>query len=397
MSRLVLATADLDFEQRIRSAFNGESNGELQRWDDTDVLVGGADDSIERLLGSDSQVLVFGPDVPLDDALLMARRLDRGHSDVSVIISGEATPELLERALHAGVRGILAPKASDRDVRREFQRAAAVAEERRSTRLPPASATGPASKVIAVIAPKGGSGKTLLASNLAVGLAQHHPGEVVLVDLDLQFGDITNALSLTPTHGMGDVAAATGPLDATTLKVFLTQRRDDLFVLCAPDAPAQGEEVVPERVEEAIALLASDFRFVVIDTSAGLMEHTLSALEMSTDLVMVCDLAVASVRGMRKVMTALDQLGMTKQRRHFVLNRADSSVGLNSSEVTATLGRKIDVQVSSARAVPLSMNQGVPIIEAAPRTAVARQLQELTELFAEVPAQHHRLMRRRRA
>jgi pilus assembly protein CpaE len=182
-------------------------------------------------------------------------------------------------------------------------------------------------------------------------------------------------------------------LDAATVKVFLTPHGDDLFVLCAPENPAQGEQVTPERVEQAIRLLSREFRFIVVDTAAGLTEHTLSALELSTDFVLVCDLAVASVRGLRKVLGALDQLDMNSQRRHVVLNRADSNVGLNVAEVASTIGRNIDVRVSSARAVPLSMNQGVPIVEAAPRSPVAKQLNELAGRFAEMPA--HKKGRRR--
>jgi len=386
MSRVVLATSDLAFEQRVRSAFNGELNGELQRWLDADVLVSDPHGSAQHLLSLESDVVVFGPDVDPDDALGVAREFDRTHPEVSVIMVAEATPRLLEQALHAGVRGILAPEATDAALRSEFMTAAAVAQDRRAAR-PPAAALVPSrpSSVITVIAPKGGSGKTLLASNLAVELARVHPGEVVLVDLDLQFGDITNALSLMPSHGMGDLVDTVGDLDAATVKVFLTRRGDDLFVLCAPDDPAQGEVVTPERVEQALRLLAGEFRYIVVDTAAGLTEHTLSALELSTDFVLVCDLAVASVRGLRKVMGALDQLEMTKQRRHVVLNRADSNVGLNVAEVASTIGCKIDVKVSSARAVPLSMNQGVPIVEAAPRSPVAKQLTELTSLFADVP------------
>jgi pilus assembly protein CpaE len=388
MNRVVLATADAGFEERVRNAFNSKLNGELKRWLDADVLVGDPKLTTQELLRFDSELVVFGPDIDANDALMIAKQFDLHHPEVSVLLVAESTPQLLEQALRAGVRGILAPEASDADLRREFMAAAAVARERRA-RIPTAPAAGERSKpgsVITVLAPKGGSGKTLLSSNLAVTLAAAFPGEVALVDLDLQFGDITNALGLVPTHSMGDLAQSVGDIDAATVKVFLTPRGDNLFVLCAPDNPAQGERITPERVEQAIGHLAREFRFVIIDTAAGLSEHTLSALELSTDFVLVCDLAVASVRGLRKVLGALDQLEMSKQRRHVVLNRADSNVGLNTAEVASTIGRSIDVKVSSARSVPLSMNQGVPIVEAAPRSPVAKQMHELAGLFAELPA-----------
>ena len=395
MNKYLLATDSLEFEQRVRAAFSGKLNGQLERWSDDDLHVGGTERSLAALASLGSQVVVFGPDVPIEDALVAARRIDKEQPEISVVITIDPTPELWEQALHAGVRGILAPDASDKELRAELERAAASASDRKA-RIPPAPADGASvpGKVITVLAPKGGSGKTLLATNLAVGLAQHHPGQVVLVDLDLQFGDVTNALSLTPNHGIADAARATGPLDAGTVKVFLTPRGDDLYVLCAPDEPAQGEEISAERVEEAIRILSLDFRYVVVDTAAGLSEYTLSAIEHSTDLVFICDLAVASVRGLRKVLNALDRLEISKPTRHMVLNRADSKVGLHPNEVTSTLGGKIHIKLPSSRTAPLSMNQGQPVLESAPKSSIAKQLQEVVGRFTEVPAHQKRRLKR---
>lgn len=391
MSSYLLATESLEFEQKVRAAFSGELNGQLERWSDDDLQVGEPERSLAAIDRLGANVVVFGPDVRAEEALLAARRLDREHPEVSVLLVTEPSPELWEHALHAGVRGILAPDASDKELRAELERAAVIAADR-STRIRSGSVGGSSEpgNVITILAPKGGSGKTLLATNLAVGLAKHFPGQVVLVDLDLQFGDITDALGLAPKHGIADAVQAPGVLDAASVKVFLTPRGDDLYVLCAPDEPAHGEEITSERIEEALGLLSGDFRFVVVDTAAGLSEYTLSAVERSTDLLFICDLAVASVRGLRKVLDALDRLDMTNQTRHVVLNRADSRVGLNPNEVTSTLGGKIHVKLPSSRSVPLSMNQGTPVLESAPRSPTSKQLHEVIRLFADIPAPSHR-------
>ena len=240
-----------------------------------------------------------------------------------------------------------------------------------------ASALG---RIITVAAPKGGTGKTALATNLAVGLAASAQ-RVVLVDLDLQFGDVADALQLRPESSIADLHHA-GNLSTTSLKALLVKRGENLFALAAPANPADGEEITASDVEEILLVLAGEFDAVVVDTSAGLTEATLSAIETSSDLLLVCDLSVSSVRGLRKVVDTLDRLEIVKPKRHFILNRADSRVGVTVDDASAVVGMPVAVAIPSARDVPLSMNQGVPVIEAAPRTQVARRYLEAAALFA---------------
>jgi pilus assembly protein CpaE len=118
-----------------------------------------------------------------------------------------------------------------------------------------------------------------------------------------------------------------------------------------------------------------------VDTAAGLDEHTLGAIEQSTDLVFVCAMDVASVRSLRKEIDALDQLGMTAARRHLVVNRADARVGLEVGDVQAVLGMGIDAAVPESRSIPLSLNAGTPIVAQEPRSPAARALQQLAGRF----------------
>ncbi len=376
--RILLSTPNAAYEQRLRQAFGDSLNGELQ-WVrdavDTESLIGQA-------MSVDAGVLALGPDFDVDEALSIASALDRQRPDVSVVLVAKATPRLYQQALRAGVRDVLAPDALDAEVREVFERAMEIATDRRSV-LRSRDATGGTGKVIAVLSPKGGTGKTTVITNLAVGLAQAAPGKVVLVDLDLQFGDAVSGLGLVPEHTMADAARAVKGLDAMTLKVFLTPHSSDLYTLCAPELPAQGEEVTAEQVSQVLHLLASEFDYVVVDTSAGLGEHALAAADCATDLVLVCSMDVPSVRGLQKELTALDQLGMTHQSRHFVLNRADSRVGLDVSDIEAAVGMAVDVALPSTRTIPLSVNHATPAIIAEPRSPIAGKLRELAARFTD--------------
>jgi pilus assembly protein CpaE len=388
---ILLASTSPTFEKRVRQAFDGNLNGDLRRADGAspEALVADAPD--------DLQLVAVGPDIPMDNAIGLAKAFDAMRPDVSVLFVASATPEMFAAAMQVGVRDVIAPEADDEELRLAFDRAIASSTQRQS-QAPPADShqpQRPLGRVVTVISPKGGAGKTTIATNLAVLLASAHPGEVVLADFDLQFGDVTDALGLSPTHSIADAARAPGRLDATTIKVFLTPRQSDLFVLCAPGSPAEGEEVHADPAGEMLQLLASEFPYVVVDTPAGLTEHTLAAIEQSTDLVLVCDLSRSSVRSTRRVIEALDAVGLVGPQRHLVLNRAGTKVGIADAEVAASLGMRIDVGVPSTRSVPLSMNQGIPIVEAEPKSAFSRNLLGLSARFAAIETPSQGLLKRR--
>jgi pilus assembly protein CpaE len=244
------------------------------------------------------------------------------------------------------------------------------------------------SKVIVVVSPKGGSGKTSVSSNLAVALAQRHPGRVVAVDLDVQFGDLGTALSLTPEHTLAQLAR-TSKIDATTVKLFLTPYEHDLYVLAGANDPVDADSIAHTHVSAVVPLLAQNFDYVVVDTPAGLDERTLAAIECATDLLLVSSLDVTSIRSLRKELDALDRMSV-KAARTLVLNRADAKVGLNPSDAEEALGMPITCSVSSSRELPLALNLGIPVVINEPKSAAAKQLQELARHFAPVGTEKSR-------
>jgi pilus assembly protein CpaE len=238
------------------------------------------------------------------------------------------------------------------------------------------------SKVIVVVSPKGGAGKTAVASNLAVALAHRHPGQVVAVDLDVQFGDLGTALALTPEHTLAQLTH-TSHLDATTVKLFLTPYEPGLFVLAGAQDPVDADSITHSHVSAVVPLLAQNFDYVVVDTPAGLDERTLAAIEGATDLLLVSSLDVTSIRSLRKALDALDQIGVTAARQ-FILNRADAKVGLDLSDAEEAIGMKVSCAIPSSREIPLSLNMGTPVVISEPKSAVAKQMQQLAQLYASV-------------
>ena len=383
MTNIVLANSNVAFEQRVRRAC-ANINGQLTRWHD-EIVSSDATRAVRELADEGAEIVGIGPNGDVELALDLARAFDAEHPEIAVILVAEPTKDFWEEALRARVHDVLNPDAGDDEIEMVFQRAMETSKRRRSNLLHEIGSAAPSGRVITLIAPKGGSGKTALATNLALALS-YSDENVALVDLDLQFGDVAGAMGLHPENTIADLDGAPDHFAAATLKVLLTAKSNSLFVLCAPDSPAEGEEVSERAIERAVRLLADEFEFVVIDTSAGLHESTLTAIELSTDLVFVCDLSAAAVRGTRKVIDALDRLGIDQQRRHFVLNRADSKVGIDVAEAAAVVGLPVAAAIPSARAVPLSMNLGVPVVESSPRSPVGKSFLATARLFSETPA-----------
>jgi pilus assembly protein CpaE len=244
------------------------------------------------------------------------------------------------------------------------------------------------SKVIVVVSPKGGSGKTAVSSNLSAVLAERHPGRVVAVDLDVQFGDLSLALSLNPERTMAQLAR-TSQIDATTVKLHLTPATDGLFVLAGASGPVDADAISHDHVGQILPLLEQSFDYVIVDTAAGLDERTLAALDCATDILLVSSLDVTSIRSLRSANDAFDHMGLTAKRL-LVLNRADSKVGLDPSDAEEAMSMRIACAIPSSRQVPLSLNLGSPVVVSEPKSAVAKQFRQLAELYAPADAQPQR-------
>jgi pilus assembly protein CpaE len=392
MSGLLVASPSEKFDVKLDEVFEGTLGGHRRYWRES-LLEANPASIVAELTRTDPAVVAIGPDLDDDVALALVAAFDEYRPDVTVIIVAEPSLQLLERALRSGARDVVSPDAPNEELRDAFHQVLGAAGRRR-TALSNADPDAPSRHVMCVLAPKGGTGKTTVSTNLASGLALEAPGEVVIVDLDFQFGDVASALRMTPEHTFADIAASKHAVDVTTIKVFLTPADTGLFALCAPDSPVEADPITPQMVQHVISLLSSEFRYVIIDTGSGLDEGTLSVLRLCTDLVLVTSTDVPSVRATRKEVEMLDLLGLKDQRRHFVVNRADARVGLPVSEVEATVGMDAHVTIPSSRAVPISVNQGTPVLVCDRRSNVGEAMSQLVARFEPTTSVEHRFFRR---
>lgn len=376
MNRVLVSTASDSFVRRIRLAVGADCVEQIGVTGPGDL----ARLMVQLLTDEPPAVIVFGPGVGTDVALTLAAHLDERHPGTTVVLAtGSVGPDEWLEAMRAGIRDVIAPDAEIADLRMVLDRAAATAAARRVSSSPGEGARI-SGRVIPVASPKGGCGKTTVSTNLAVGLAKLAPHQTVIVDLDLQFGDVATALQLTPTQGLAEALRARN-LDAMALKTFLTPHPSGLYALCAPDSPAHADAITGDDVGRLITLLAEEFRYVVIDTAPGLTEHTLAVLDRATDAVMVGGMDVPSIRGLAKELDILQQLSLTRMTRHVVLNFADKRSGLTVKDVESVIGTTVDITLQRSKVVPLSTNRGVPLLQSGTRDQVAKELQRLVARF----------------
>ncbi len=250
---------------------------------------------------------------------------------------------------------------------------------RKSGALEASVATAP---MICVLGPKGGTGKTLTSCNLGVGLAsQGH--RVVIVDLDLQFGDVGLSLGLSPERTLYDLVNAGGTIDADKVGGYLAEHSSGVHVLMAPSRPDHASSVTVQFMRDVYASLRSSFDFVIVDTPPGFTPEVIASIDTSTHLCMVGMMDSLSLKNTKLGLETLQLMGYDQSRITFLLNRADTRVGITDADILDIVGRKPDVMVPSDRDIPRSVNQGQPIVSAKPRSEAARAFRELATIYSD--------------
>ncbi|MGY3564730.1 AAA family ATPase [Sinomonas sp. RB5] len=400
MSGFVLISPSPEFAERMHSAVDGALPGSLHTVA-TAELPEQPEQIFARLGGAQPDALVLGPGVPLDGALRLATVFDVRYPAVAVLLAAEADAELMLQAMRAGIRDVVSPDVQAEQLRVVLQRSVQATEGRRraESAAGPDGATGPADgprgRVIGVFSPKGGVGKTTLATNIAVGLAKAAPMGVAILDLDLQFGDVASGLDLDPEHTVTDAVSPAAARDALVLKAFLTLHPAGLYALCAPKTPVEADAITPEKVGHLLRQLAAQFDYVIVDTAPGLGECTLAALEHCTDGVWVTGMDVPGVRGLRSSLDVLGHLGLLPEVRHLVLNMADAKSGLSVRDVEVTVGVPVDVSVPRSKLVAYSTNRGIPVLQSTRRDGATAALGKVVERIS--PSAKAKPAARRRA
>ena len=361
-------TGDCDGYQELRDALAQHSELEVIGSSEhvaqaTGVLAGGHLDCILHATRSETF-----------PATEIAAIREQTRAPVVVVASGSATA-ILEEALDADVSDVLLlPQLVD-NVVFTIKKASHV------KRAVPVISRSQIGRVVTVFSPKGGTGKTVTASNLAAALArQGH--KTLLLDLDLQFGDAAIVMGIEPEKTIYDLVVAPGELDFEKLAGYTTKHPCGLDVLPAPLRPEDAELVTESKITRLLEVARECYEVIVVDTSPFFHGPMLATLDRTDDLLVICGLDVPTLKNVRLALQTLELLSFPKSRIRFVLNRANTKVGLSKREVESALKVAISIEIPSDRAVPISVNQGNPAVLADASSDFAKAMMALSRTLA---------------
>ena len=309
-----------------------------------------------------------------------------------VILSVQSEPDYMRRAMMAGAKDFIPkPPSGDELIKtiRFLGERAKKDEERARVAFTSPSVPVPGrhggtgrlqGKILSVYSAKGGVGCTTLATNLAVGL---HTGEtpVVIVDTNLQFGDVSVFLNLQVKNSIVDLASRAEELDRDYVEEILIAHQTGMRVLAAPPRPEMADEVHADQVRRLLQFLKSHYAYVVVDTHSTMDDVTLAVLESSDLILAVATPDIPAIKDSRLLFDLLGVLEIPKDRVFFVMNKMDRRTGITPEAVAENLRRPVDGEIpADERAFTSSINKGVPLMLGDKSRPPAKNLLDLVGL-----------------
>lgn len=339
-------------------------------------------DALRAIEGGELRMVILGPSYADERALDAVRTLR--HQDpalVSLIVAHEVTASLLRAAMRVGVSDVIEAPLTEEKIEQAINAFSNEVLALRSATSHAAEPTKPdVGKVVTVMSAKGGAGKTVTATNLAVLLAREPDASVCIVDGDLQFGDVCLVLQIEPKFTVVNAAAELHRLDADLMDSILARHPTGLRVLAAPLEPAFADDITTGALLQIIDVLNKMFDYVVVDSASILDELLLSLLERSDEVLMVVDMDLPSVKNAKLALETLRLLKYPTNKVQLVLNRSNAKARLDDKEIEGALKARIAARIPSDASVAASVNRGHPVVESAPKSKVAKGFEEVFTL-----------------
>ncbi|MDH3730634.1 MAG: AAA family ATPase [Acidimicrobiia bacterium] len=303
---------------------------------------------------------------------------------VMLLVADAPDPGTLRAALRAGFRDVIDTPLTLPKLEEAFSQVERV--QKRLGEVQEAAAAGRSrlGRVVTIMSPKGGAGKTVTSTNVALLLALwNEPGRVAIMDADLQFGDVCLALQLDPKTSMVDAAFDLDKLDEELLDSIMVRHESGLRVLPAPLEPALADEISTQSIVKMLGMMKRMFDYIVIDTAPFLDEPVLTILERSDDVLLVVDMDMPSVKNAKLALDTLRLINFPIGKIKLVLNRVNSKARLDVDELERSLDLKVMAAIPSDKMVPRSVNEGVPVVALSPRSRVARGFHNVVRLVTQ--------------
>ena len=374
----VFMTGSCDGLHDLREALERHLEVELVGWAEH------VSEGASVLTGGHLRVVLHGTrgDFPGDE---LAKIREHTRAPVVLLASGEAS-SVLEQALDEDVADVLLLPQMTENVVFAIRKAARSGGKAHT-------GGGRRGRIVTVFSPKGGTGKTCIATNSAAAVAKYEGKKALLLDLDLQFGDAAIMLGIEPEKTIYDLVVAPGELDTEKLSGYVTRHQCGLDVLPAPLRPEDAELVTEAKLAQLLEVARESYDIIVVDTSPFFHGPMLATLDRTDELLLLCGLDVPTIKNVRLALQTLELLSFPEDRIRVVLNRANSKVGMKPGEVEGALDVKVRFEVPSDRAVPISVNRGNPAVLADGKGDFARAVRTMAHQL--IPVESEKAAKRR--
>lgn len=359
-------------------------SGAKQLFDGSLPIARSLEEASQTIESGDVRLLLIGPSYATDEQMEEIRNLhNQDPALVLMLVAEEVTADLLRKGMRAGVSDVIESPLDEEKIEAAIEQFAHdVLKRKTTTGTPEVSRSGEDGQIITIMSAKGGSGKTVLATNLALLLTRVPDAKVALVDADLQFGDVCLVLQLEPRFTMVNAAHELHQLDGELLDSLLTEHPTGLKVLAAPLEPAFADDITTAGLMQMLDLLRDNFDYVVVDTASLLDELILSLIEKSDHVMMLVDMDLPSVKNAKLALETLRLLKFSTSNVQLVMNRSNSKSKLDNKEIEGALKMEIAAAIPSDAIVAASVNEGRPVVETDPKSKVAKGLEGVAELVA---------------
>ncbi|MBA3653654.1 MAG: AAA family ATPase [Actinobacteria bacterium] len=329
-------------------------------------------------------ILVAGPGLATRAGLARLAELHDVRPDMGVVLVFSRRPNAaLRDIVRTGAVDILQLPFADGVLRGALDRVI----EMNQTRTPvPANVTGASSNgngsgpkepglVFTMSSATGGCGKTFLATNLAYMLSHYTGKQACVIDLDLQFGEVSTALRLRPKYTIFDALEKADNEDADLdahIEDYLVKHESGFSILAAPRDPSEADRIEPTDVARVIRAVRNHFDYVVVDTPAALTEVVLAAFDMSDVVYTMATLDLPSVRNMGVFLGTLERLKISSENIRLILNKAERDVGIDVDQVTKLFTQGFKAVLPYAKEVSRSINVGMPVMASSPGSEISQ-------------------------
>ena len=365
---IVVLSTGLDNFKEIRSALSADGRVQLLAGgDDTDQLLG----EIIRLRPM-AAIITLGANS--DQALKFIQQLTIEAPKTAIIAAAQkAAPELLLQSLRAGAREFLQLPLKADDLKTVLDRVAEFCQ----TQVETVKKKG---RMVAVFSSKGGCGTTFIATNLAACAG----ARTILVDLNLQAGDLPLFLGVNQKYSFADMAENRSRLDDALIKSFVTPYSTNLSLLAAPKEADSADEIEPEHVFEVLQKLRESYEYIVLDPQHTFDAKTLAALDQSDQIVLLLTLDIPAIRSAQRALEIFDRLGYPRQKIRIVVNRWSKQIDLDLQQVEKFLGEPVIGFVPSEyQTAVTSINLGQPLVLSEPNSKISLEIKRIARVIAD--------------